>query len=129
MSPTPEELLIGEKAYRWVQRYEKSVAMNVRAKPWIFVTCFGLFALILIFDPPHKHSEIHQFIFVAPICFVWMFWQNRTAKQLHASYKLTLQLLKEKYGESLPWLVEEKQLASARELEAAIAKDRSASHA
>jgi hypothetical protein len=39
-------------------------------------------------------------------------------------------LLEEKYGDALPWVVEEKQLASARELEAKIAQAQyPASHA
>jgi hypothetical protein len=44
------------------------------------------------------------------------------AQTNYAMHKLLLQLLEEKYGDALPWVVEEKQLASARELEAKIAQ-------
>lgn len=56
-------------------------------------------------------------------------WQQRAAKAQHATHKLLLQLLEEKYGDALPWVIEEKQLARARELEAEIARERQASHA
>ena len=46
-------------------------------------------------------------------------------KESYANQKLMLRLLEEKYGDALPWVVEEKQLARARELEAKITQGQS----
>jgi hypothetical protein len=43
--------------------------------------------------------------------------------------KLILQLLEEKYGDALPWVIEQKQLARARDLEAEIARAEQQAHA
>jgi hypothetical protein len=47
----------------------------------------------------------------------------------YATQKMLLQLLEEKYGDALPWVVEQKQLAAARKLEAEIAREYQAGHA
>jgi len=49
-------------------------------------------------------------------------WQNQAAKAQYATHKLLLYLLEEKYGDALPWVIEGKQLARARELEEIIAQ-------
>ncbi len=60
---------------------------------------------------------------IFPVCFAIYWGQNRTAKTLYAINKLVLKLLEEKYGDTLPWLVEERELAQANALEKAMARD------
>jgi len=61
---------------------------------------------------------------------MWSWAINRINKENYSNQKLILRLLEEKYGDALPWVVEEKQMAIARELEAKIAQAQPpASHA
>jgi hypothetical protein len=129
MSPTPEELELGKKAYEQVRFYEKVTSKDIHSIPWIFLTCAGLMLLIVILEAQHHgHTSLLLLIFI-PACFTLLILQNWAAKARHATNKLLLKLLGEKYGDPLPWVAEEKLLASARELEAAIARDLKASHA
>lgn len=61
-----------------------------------------------------------QFIWFIPFPLLCGWAINRINKESYANQKLMLRLLEEKYGDALPWVVEEKQLARARELEAKI---------
>jgi hypothetical protein len=130
MSPTPEELELGAKAAKQVRFYEKFGARNLRQTPWCLAGCAVLLILLELFrKPSSRHGILIFFIFFsAAILMSWL--QNRVAKERYANQKMILRLLEEKYGDALPWVVEEKQLARARELEAAIAQGRPpASHA
>ncbi len=118
MSPTPEELELGERIYRQVRLYEKSVE-DLRGKTWIYAICGGILILALIFELKSMVHERTSLILFIPACGAMIVWQARQAKVQYATQKLLLRLLKEKYGDALPWVVEEKQLAQARELEAA----------
>jgi hypothetical protein len=122
MSPTPEELELGAKAYERVRVYEKYGARNARQMPWIQAGC-GLLLILSVFlfkIDFGRHDVLPFFIFIP--AFILLGWaQNRMAKENYANQKLMLQLLEEKYGDMLPWVEEEKQLALARELEAKIA--------
>jgi hypothetical protein len=64
------------------------------------------------------------FIFIPAAIVGW--GQNRIAKESYANHKMLLKFLEEKYGDALPWVVEEKQLARALELEATIAREQHA---
>ena len=121
MSPTPEELEIGAKACQQVRFYEKFGARNARQLPWILAGCAAILILWLLLFKIHfsSHDVLIFFILMPPAILGWA--QNRMAKENYPNQKLILRLLEEKYGDALPWIVEEKQLASARELEAKIA--------
>jgi hypothetical protein len=123
MSPTPEELELGAKAYERVRVYEKYGARNARQTPWILASCvLFLVLLVLVLKMPFSRHEVFTFLLLMPAAFLWSWAQNRMAKESYANQKLVLQLLEQKYGDALPWVVEEKQLARARELEAAITR-------
>ena len=130
MSPTPEELKLGAKAYQRVRLYEMAVNRTTRRDRWM-IACFVIF-LSLWAWAQDIHFSRHDFVFVwfMPIPLLWSWAINRINKESYANQKLILRLLEEKYGDALLWVVEEKQLARARELEAAIAQDQHpASHA
>jgi hypothetical protein len=124
MSPTPQELELGDKAAKQVRFYEKFGARNARQLPWVLAGCAVLLILLELFlNPSNRHGILTYFIFFfAAILMSWM--QNRVARERYANQKMILQLLEEKYGDALPWVVEDKQLASARKLEAKIAQGR-----
>ena len=131
MSPTPEELELGTKAYQRVRLYEMATNRMTRRDRWM-IACFAmLLILILWLSPEGIHFSRHDLIFVwfVPIPLLWSWAINRINKESYANQKLILRLLEEKYGDALPWVVEEKQLASARKLEAEIAHDGQTSHA
>jgi 4-amino-4-deoxy-L-arabinose transferase-like glycosyltransferase len=122
MSPTPEELKLGARAYERVRLYEKYGARNARQMPWIQAGCAVLLILLAFtLKPQFSRQEIFAFLLFILAAFLWGWAQNRMAKENYAYHKLILQLLEEKYGDALPWIAEEKQLVSARELEAKIA--------
>ena len=131
MSPTPEELEVGAKAYQRVRLYEKYGARNARQMPWIQAGCglvliLSVFLLKIHFD----HHDILPFLIFVPAVLMWSWAINRINKENYSNQKLILRLLEEKYGDALPWVVEEKQMAIARELEAKIAQAQPpASHA
>jgi len=130
MSPTPEELELGAKAYQRVQLYEKYAARNARQIPWIFASCAAFFYSGALFLKVYNRDELVGFFLFLLAALLWNWAQNRMAKENYANQKLILRLLEEKYGEALPWVEEEKQFAQARELEAKIAHDQPrASHA
>ena len=130
MSPTPEELELGARAYERVRLYEKYAARNMRQIPWILTGSAVCLILLTVMLKPHisRHESLAFLLFI-PAAFLWNWAKNRIAKENYANQKLMLQLLEEKYGDALPWVVEEKQLAAARQLEEAITHDRQASHA
>jgi hypothetical protein len=131
MSPTPEELELGAKAYKQVRFYENVTLKDISKIPWIFSGCAGLVFLgcILQGHPKWWPSGFLLCVWI-PLCAILKAWQNQAAKAQYATHKLLLHLLEEKYGDTLPWVVEEKQLSAARELEAEIAQSRPpASHA
>ncbi|HEV3271057.1 MAG TPA: hypothetical protein VGZ93_02650 [Candidatus Methylacidiphilales bacterium] len=125
MSPTPEELELGAKAYQRVRLYEKYAASNMRQTPWILTgNAILLVLLTLMLKTSFSRHGIFAFLLCfIPAAFLWNWVQNCIAKENYANQKLILRLLEEKYGDALPWVVEEKQLARARELEAKIAQD------
>ncbi len=118
MSPTPGELELGEKIYRQVRLYEKSMK-DIRGKRWLHATCIGLLFLALILEVKPTSHEVSSLFPFLPACVGLIVWQYRQARVQYATQKLVLRLLEDKYGEALPWVVEEKQLAQARELEGA----------
>jgi hypothetical protein len=122
MSPTPEELELGAKAYKQVRFYENVTVKDIRQAPWLYVILAGLLFLALISETHFKWRENLPLLFLIPAFFAIRLWQNWVAKVNYATNKLLLQLLEEKYGDALPWVVEEKQLAAARELEVKIAQ-------
>jgi len=129
MSPPPEELKLGEKAYRHVRFYENTMK-DLRQTHWVWTICGVLATTGLVLWIHHHWPKEHLWYLLAiPYSFGVCLWQQRASKERYADSKVILQLLKDKYGETLPWIVEEKQLARARELEAEIANDRPASHA
>ena len=130
MSPTPEELELGEKAYERVQLYEKYAARNARQIPWIFASCTALIYSAALFLKAYNRDQLVGFYLFMFAALLWNWAKNRMAKESYANQKLILRLLEEKYGDALPWVVEEKQLARARELEAQIVQAQPpASHA
>ena len=129
MSPTPEELKLGAKAYVRMRLYEKHAARNARQMPWILGGCAVLFYSEALLFKVYNRDELVGFFLFITVAFLWNWAQNRMAKESYANQKMILQLLAEKYGDALPWVVEEKQLTAARQLEAEIAHDRQASHA
>jgi len=129
MCPTPEELEIGAKACERVQLYEKYAARNARQIPWIFASCTVLIYSVALFLKVYNRDELVGFYVFMLSALLWNWAKNRMAKESYANQKMILQLLEEKYGDALPWVVEEKQLAAALKLEATITQDRQASHA
>jgi len=129
MSPTPEELELGAKAYERVRLREIATGLNTRRDRWM-IACFTIFLIVWVWAE-NIHFSRHDLVFVwfIPIPLLWSWAINRINKESYANQKMILQLLEEKYGDALPWVVEEKQLARVRELEATIARDRPASHA
>ena len=128
MSPKPDELELGAKAAKQVRFYEKFGARNLRQTPWILAGCAVVLLLLEFFIEPYgRHEMLVFFIFIATAMLSWV--QYQVAKKRCADQKMILRLLEEKYGDALPWVVEQKQLAAARQLEAEIAHDRQASHA
>jgi hypothetical protein len=118
MAPTREELELGTSVYHQVRFYEKS-KKDLRGKAWIYEICGALIYLALILElKPLSHTD-SLLVLAIPAYFALRIWINRQAKLQYATQKLLLLLLEEKYGEALPWVVEEKQLAQARELEVA----------
>ena len=129
MSPMPEELELGAKAYQQVRFYEKCGARNARQTPWILAGCVVVSILwVLLLKIHFSRHEIFAFLLLMPAAFLWSWAQNRMAKESYVNQKLILQLLEEKHGDALPWVVEEKQLARARELEEAIAQQQHAAN-
>ena len=126
MSPTSLELELGVKAYQQVRIYEKYTQRNLRQAPWIAATCAVLFVIVVLLYHHDRHEwpQSTMMLIVLPICFALHLGQSRTAKTLYASNKLILQLLQEKHGDTLPWLIEEKELALASELEKDMARQR-----
>jgi hypothetical protein len=129
MSPTPQELELGAKAYQRVRLYEKHAARNARQMPWILGGCTVLFYSGAFHLKVYNRDELVGFFLFVLAAFLLSWAQNRMAKESYANQKMILQLLEEKYGDALPWVVEEMQLAAARQLEAEIAHDRQASRA
>jgi len=129
MLPTPEELELGAKAYQRVRVREIATGLNTRRDRWM-IACFVIFLILWIRAEP-IHFSRHDLIFVwfIPIPLLWSWVINRINKDTYANQKLMLRLLEEKYGDALPWVVEQRQLACARELEAEIARVRQADHA
>jgi hypothetical protein len=70
-----------------------------------------------MFKTHFDHSEFFIFFIFLAAAFLWNWAQGRIAKDTYAMQKMILRLLEEKYGDALPWLVEEKQLALAQRLE------------
>jgi hypothetical protein len=129
MSPTPQELELGAKAYTQVRLYENVTAKDIRQTPWLWAIYAGLLILAFILLAPHKASEEFPFFLFVPVFFILRLWQNRTAQTHYATHKMLLKLLAEKYGDALPWVAEEKQLAAARKLEEEMAHDHQAGRA
>jgi hypothetical protein len=130
MSPTPEELELGAKAYKQVRFYENVTVKDIRQTPWMYVILAALLFLSLVSEAHFKWRENLPLLFLIPAFFAIRLWQNRAAKINYSTNNLLLQLLEEKHGDALPWVIEEKQLARARELEAKIAQGQTpASHA
>ena len=125
MPPTSEELDLGAKAYQQVRIYEKYTHRNLRQAPWIATVCAVLFVIVVLLFHHDRHEwpQSTVMLIVFPICFAIHVGQRRTAKTLYASNKLILQLLEEKYGDTLPWLIEEKEMALANELEKDMARE------
>jgi hypothetical protein len=119
MIPSSEELELGAKAVWQVRYYEKVVVKDIRQMPWFFAMLSSLFIIAYVLQT-HAHwpTDLLFYLFV-PLCFTIRLWQNRVATIHYANQKLLLKLLKEKYGDHLPWIIEEKQLAEARVMEAA----------
>ncbi len=118
-TPTNEELQLGEQAYHQVRFYEKYLAK----KPLVSGASFAVFVLTL--EIVHLNFDslglIWAMLYI--IGYLGVFWlQSRWAKQMYAKNKVLLNLLNDKYGSALPWVKEEKTLAEARELEAAMAR-------
>jgi AraC-like DNA-binding protein len=122
MSPTPEELELGAKAYQRVRLHEINTGIKTRRDRWM-IAGFGIFMILWAWRE-NIHFSRHDLIFIwfVPIALWWGWSINRINKESYANQKLILRLLEEKYGDALPWVVEEKQLARARELEAEIAQ-------
>jgi len=125
MSPLREELELGWKAYRQVRSFEKNKGKSFYPQLGVFVIMLGLLGVTFVLVPDHP-SRLHDYgelaIIVMPWAVVALFRQYRADQELCAQNRLLLRLLKEKHGDTLPWLVEEKQLTRARELEIEIAK-------
>jgi hypothetical protein len=118
MIPTPEELELGAKAVWQVRYYEKVVVKDIRQMPWFFAILSSLFIIAYVLQiHAHWPTDMLFYLFV-PLCFTIRLWQNRVAKIHYANQKLLLKLLEEKYGDQLPWIIEEKQLAEAHATEA-----------
>jgi hypothetical protein len=101
----------------------------MRQVPWIFAICGELMISVLVFQ---GHAQWYEYIFSLLFiltCFLVHKWKNRVAKVCYANHKMILQLLEEKYGDTLPWLVEQRALTSAHELEVKIVRENQASHA
>ena len=129
MSPTPEELELGAKAYQRVRVHEMAASGNTQRNRWM-ITCFAIFLILWVWAEDIHFSRHHWvFVWFIPIPLLCSWTINRINKESYANQKLILRLLEEKYGDALPWVVEEKQLAAARQLEEAITHDRQASHA
>lgn len=102
MSPTPQELEVGAKAYRQVRFYENYGARNARQTPWILASC-AMFLILLDLlpnTPSSRHGILTSFIFIPAAIVSWV--HDRMAKESYANQKLLLQLLEEKYGDALP---------------------------
>jgi hypothetical protein len=129
MSPTVEELELGAKAYHQVRFYENYAVRNMRQTPWVFAgSITALIVLDMVLKTHQGRDENFVFVFIMIAALVGSWVQNRMTKDRYADQKLILQLLEEKYGEALPWVMEEKQLARACALEAAIAQDQQHAH-
>jgi hypothetical protein len=120
MSPTPEEIGLGWNAYNRVRHYERFAAINSRQIPWIFAICATVLFVLSLYDKVY----LLALFFLVPIWFLMNFAQNRIARARYADSKLILQLLQEKHGENLPWVMEERQLSAANALATEIARDK-----
>jgi hypothetical protein len=122
MNPTARELELGARAYEQVRFYE-----NVTRKSnerWIYLMMVVLVAGCLFLSNHRTTADSLFVVMIIPAFYILRNIQLRMAKLRQAEQKLLLQLLEEKYGDALPWVVEQKQLALARELETRIAQAR-----
>jgi hypothetical protein len=118
MVATKDELELGMKAYHRVRLFERYGKRHMRQTPWILAGCALLMIfLAFMFKTHFDHSEFFIFFIFLAAAFLWNWAQGRIAKDTYAMQKMILRLLEEKYGDALPWLVEEKQLALAQRLE------------
>jgi hypothetical protein len=118
MVPTKEELELGMKVYHRVRLFERYGMRHMRQTPWILAACV-LFMIFLTFmlKTHFDHGEVFIFFIFLAAAFLWNWAQGRIVKDTYAMQKMILRLLEEKYGDTLPWLVEEKQLALAQRLD------------
>lgn len=125
MAPTSSELELGAKAYQQVRIYEKYTQRNLRLAPWIAAACAALFLIVVLLFHHNRHEwpQSTMMMIVFPVCVAIHWGQSRTARALYTSNKLILQLLQEKHGDTLPWLVEERELAQANALEKDMARE------
>jgi hypothetical protein len=118
MVPTKEELKLGMEAYQRVRLFERYGKRHMRQTPWVLAGC-ALFMIFLAFllKTHFDHGEYFIFFIFLAAAFLWNWAQGRLAKDTYAMQKMVLRLLEEKYGDNLPWLVEEKQMALAQRLQ------------
>jgi hypothetical protein len=59
MSPTPQELELGAKAYRQLRFYENVAVKDIRQSPWLFAIFGGLLliAVFIIQVPPRSLAQ------------------------------------------------------------------------
>jgi hypothetical protein len=118
MMPTNEELKLGMEAYQRVRLFERYGKRHMRQTPWVLAGCALLMIFLAFLLKTHfDHGEYFIFFIFLAAAFLWNWAQGRLAKDTYAMQKMILRLLEEKYGDALPWLVEEKQLALAQRLE------------
>ncbi len=122
MTPTPEELRLGGQAAQRVRLYEKYAARNRVQTPWILAGCAVLLLLLAASQGSLSARNIFVFGLLTSAVFLWNWAQNRIARDRYADQKMIVRLLEEKYGDALPWVMEAKNLARVRDLEAEIAR-------
>jgi hypothetical protein len=117
--PILEELKLGAEAYRQVRLYDSSARQNRLASWLVPVTCVALAAFAFILSPDRPRNQ--DFLVVYFVLFALLMqklWARREHRQVQQQ-RLLLELLKEKYGDQLPWVAEENQLATAARIDEA----------
>ena len=120
--PILDELKLGAEASRQVRLYDSAARQNRLASWLVPVICVALFVVAFVLLPGRPRNQYFLVVYFVLFALVMQkLWARR--EHLHVQQqRLLLELLKEKYGDQLPWVAEENQLATAARIEEAAAQ-------